>query len=92
MGTQVTYAPNLPPIPSEYIEPYAQRFLMMQLESVYAGILTPKEAKEYIKGAEYFISCFGDLHAQIAVSNEYHKFMILPDKEMIDISKKVFNK
>ena len=34
MGTQVTYAENLPEIPSEFIEPYAQRFLMMQVEAI----------------------------------------------------------
>jgi hypothetical protein len=91
MGTQVTYAKNLAPIPSEYIEPYAQRFLMMQLESIAFGLITPQQGKDYIKGVEYFIGCFGGLHAQLATSNIYYSFLNTKDEDLIRIARHTFD-
>lgn len=90
MGAQVTYADNLPEIPSEFIEPYALRFMMMQLESLAHGLITPKEVREYLKGAEYFITSFSGVHARIATSNEYYKLMNTEDNAMLEIAKNVF--
>lgn len=89
--TQVTYANNLPEISSEFIEPYAQRFLMMQLESVALGLITPAEAKEYMKGAEYFITTFSAIHSRMATANEYDRFMSLSDRDLKTIADKVFH-
>ena len=63
MGTQVTYAENLPEIPSEFIEPYAQRFLMMQVEAIGLGLITPDEARKSLNEVEHFISSFSGAHA-----------------------------
>jgi len=90
MGEQVTYAKNLPEISSEFIEPYAQRFLMMQLESIYFGLITPEQAKASIKEVEYFISCFSGIHARLATSNIYYGFRSMSDEKIIEISKSVF--
>jgi hypothetical protein len=89
MGTQLIGCDNLPEINSEFIEPYFQRFLSMQIESVGAGLITPKEAKEYLKGVDYF-SCFMGLHCRLAVSNVYGKFIRLPDDQLLAICKKIF--
>ena len=90
MGTQVTYAKNLPEIPSEFIEPYAQRFLMMQIEAIDLGLITPDEAKKTLDAVEYFITCFSGIHARLAVSNEYVRFKNLSDENLKTICKKVF--
>lgn len=90
MGIQITYAENLPEIKSEFIEPYAQRFLMMQMESVYFGLITPQEARVSLDCVEYFISSFCGIHARLSVSNEYGRFKRLSDDKMKSICKKVF--
>lgn len=89
MGTQLLGCENLPEINSEVIEPYFQRFLSMQIESVGAGLITPQEAKEYLKGVEYF-SCFTELHCRLAVSNMYGKFIRMPDDNLLQMCKKIF--
>lgn len=89
MGTQVTYAKNLQEIPSEFIEPYAQRFLMMQIEAIALGLTTPNEAKKMLDSVKYFINCFGGVHARLAVSNEYERFINLSDDKLKLICKKV---
>ena len=80
---------DLPEIPSEFIEPYLKRFLMIQIESVGSGFDSPEKARQTLKGVDYFISCFGGLHSRIATSNEYDRFIKLSDEEMISICKKV---
>ena len=89
MGTQLLGCEDLPEINSEFIEPYFQRFLSMQIESVGAGLITPKEAKEYLKGVDYF-SCFAGLHCRFAVSNMYGKFIRLSDDELLKMCKNIF--
>lgn len=92
MGTQVTYLEDLPEIGSEFIEPYAQRFFMMQLESIYYGLITPCEAKQHLNSVGFFISSFCGIHARIATSNIYDKFCNMTDDEIITICKKTFEK
>ena len=76
---------ELPKIPSEYIEPYLQKFLVFQIESVGTGLITPAQAREYLKGVDYFAGAFCGLHASLATSNEYKKFMNMSDEKMIEI-------
>lgn len=78
---------DLPEIPSEYIEPYLLRFLMFQIESVGTGLITPAQAREYLKGVEYFAGSFCGIHARFATCNQYDKFKNLSDKDMINICK-----
>jgi hypothetical protein len=80
----------LPDIPSEFIEPYLKRFLMMQIESIAAGLETPTQVRKSLKEIEYFASSFCGIHAKFAVTNEYNKFCKLSDREMKSICKKVF--
>lgn len=82
---------DLPKIPSEFIEPYLLRFLVLQIESVGAGIMTPQEARDYLKGVEYFSDAFCDLHARYATSNRYGQFIKMSDEEMISICKKTIS-
>ena len=89
VGEQLIGCKNLPEISSDFIEPYFQRFLSMQIESVGAGLITPKEAKEYLKGVEYF-ACFTGIHCRIATANMYGKFISLPDHELLEMCKKIF--
>jgi hypothetical protein len=78
-------------IPSEIIEPYAQRFLMSALEEI-AFYNTPiSEVKARLEGVQYFISCYGGLHSEIATRNTYSKFTSTPDDELKRIAKKLFN-
>jgi len=91
MGEQVSYEKNLPEIPSEFIEPYAQRFLMMQIESIAYGLITPKQAREYLSGVQYFIDSFSGIHARFATSNTYYKFCRMKDKDIVKICRKTFN-
>lgn len=90
MGTQVTYAENLPEIPSEFIEPYAKRFLMMQMEAINFGLVTPDEARKTLDAVGYFISCFSGIHAKLAVGNEYKRFSDLSDSDLKNICKEIF--
>lgn len=74
-------------IPSEFIEPYLQSFLVMQIEAVGCGLTQPEEARNYLRGVQYFISSFAGIHARYAVSNEYDRFINLDDDKMIEICK-----
>ena len=90
MGTQVTYAKNLPEIPSEYIEPYAQRFFMMQLESIYFGLISIDEAKTNLQAVSFFISSFAGLHANLATTNIYYKFINSDEEQIKNVINKTF--
>lgn len=82
---------KLPKIPSELIEPYLIKFLMIQIESVALGLISPEKAKEYLKGVEYFASAFGDIHSSLATSNIYGKFIRLSDKQIKEIAKEIYD-
>ncbi len=77
-------------IPSEFIEPYLQKFLMENIEGVAMGLYTPNEARNSLKGVEHFISSFGGIHSRYATSNMYGKFYRLTDEEMIKICRNTF--
>lgn len=78
---------KLTKIPSDFIEPYLKRFLSIQIESVGFGLTSPEEARNYLSGVGYFVSCFCGVHASIATQNEYGKFCRLTDDKMIEICK-----
>lgn len=77
-------------IPSELIEPYLKHFLMLQVESVAFGLITPEETKTYLKGVEYFVTCYCGVHARFATSNMYGKFLRMKDEDLIEICKNTF--
>lgn len=77
-------------IPSEFIEPYLQRFLMLALEEI-AYFNTPiSEIKARLNGVRYFISCYGGIHSELAVNNQYLKFCAIPDDKLKQIAKDIF--
>jgi len=77
-------------IPSEFIEPYLKRFMMMALEEL-AYFNTPvSEVKARLNGVRYFISCYAGIHANLATNNEYFRFCDIPDDELKRIAKEVF--
>ena len=88
---QMIHAENLPEIPSEYIEPYLQRWLMMELESLSFGLTPPEQIKESMKWMSRFAARFCGIHARIAASNEEYKISRLSNEELIRISKEVFD-
>lgn len=60
-------------LPSELIEQYTQRFLMMCLEEL-AFFNTPVlDVKKRLDGVRYFISCYGGIHSRLTVNNEYQR-------------------
>lgn len=77
-------------LPSELIEPYVQRFLMLCLEEL-AFYNTPvAEVKARMQGVRYFIGCYAGIHAEMATDNVYFKFCDVPDDELKAIAKKIF--
>jgi hypothetical protein len=80
---------DLPKIPSEYIEPYLQRFLTIQIEGVGIGMTKPEDARNNLKGVKFFVSCFGGIHASLATQNVYWDFINMSDEQMIKICKEV---
>ena len=79
---------DLEKIPSEYIEPYLLRFLILQIEGVAYGLTTPQQARDYLKGVEYFADSFCGLHTKFATSNRYGQFTSMTDEQIISICKK----
>lgn len=76
-------------IPSEFIEPYLQKFLISRIESVGLGFKTPEEVRQDLKGVEKFASIFCGIHARLATYNKYSEFWNLSDEDMIIICKDV---
>ena len=77
-------------IPSEYIEPYLQKFLMYMLECVACGFKKPEEARQELKAIESFVGIFCGLHARIATTNVFFKYINLSDENMINVAKETF--
>jgi len=77
-------------IPSESIEGYVKRFLMIQLESLAYGLSTPEKVRADLHGVSYFINCSAGLHTQIATSNAFYSLTALSDEQMIEVAKKTF--
>lgn len=82
--------PKLAEIPSEFIEPYLQRFLSIQIESCACGV-SPEDIRSNLKGVQFFISCFGAIHSRYAVNNEYDRMIRLSNEDMTAICKRVSN-
>ncbi len=76
-------------IPSEFIEPYLQNFLGNQIDGIAMGLQQPQETRNYLRGVKYFVDCYCGIHARLATSNVYDKFINLSDEDMIRICKKV---
>ena len=91
MGTQVTYAENLPEISSEFIEPYLKRFLMIQVESIAFGYSTVEEAKKHLDSVSFFTTCFCGVHAKLATGNIYGSFLNTKDDDLLKICRKTFD-
>lgn len=91
MGGQVLYAEDLPKIPSEYLNPYLQRFLMSKLECVAMGYNTADEAKAELKVIDCFVSMFGGIHSRYAMMNEYNRINDISNEDLIKIAKSIFN-
>lgn len=87
------YNQDLKRIPSEFIEPYLQDALMLELQSIAYGFDSDKqidEAKNDLKGIEHFASVYCGIHSQLATSNEYKKFYDLPNEDLRKLARKLF--
>jgi len=91
MGTQVLYADNFQEIPSEFIEPYLQRFLMSGLEGIAYGITDPQTFKDQLHSLESFVDMFCGIHSRYAMTNERRRIRRLSNDELIQIAKATFN-
>lgn len=77
-------------MPSEFIEPYVQRFLMMCMEEL-AYFNTPvSEVKARLNGVRYFVTCYSGIHARIATDNIIFKTLRIPDDELKAMAMKIF--
>ena len=77
-------------IPSEFIEPYLQRFFMMCMEEL-AFFNTPvSEVKARLNGVRYFVSCYGGIHSDLATNNLFFKIDRIPDEELKAMAIKIF--
>lgn len=77
-------------LPSELIEQYVQRFLMMCLEELAFFKTTEQEIKARLEGVRYFVSCYGGIHSRLAVNNEIDKVTRMPEGELKRIASKIF--
>lgn len=91
MGQQCLYADNLPEIPSEFIEPYAKRYMMMQLETLYYGMNDVKAVKERLSHVMCFLCAFVGIHAEMAISNEYYRIINMNDEKLMQIVTETFD-
>ena len=70
---------GLPEIQSEFIEPYLQQMVVMELLAL-ENNFTEKQlekSKENLKGLEVFVSRFCGIHSKIATGNIFYKFYSL---------------
>ena len=81
---------GLKQIPSEFIEPYLQAMLSVELECIEFRPTEERleEAKQNLRGVERFVSRFCGIHASIATSNVYDNFyrMTLEDVKKICVA------
>lgn len=81
-----------PPIPSDYIEPYLKDFLIMKLEALNAGWVTPEQFRHDLLGVDSFIGFCGGVHAVLATNNMFSKLCYQSDKELLEIAKNTFDR
>lgn len=87
------YNRDLTRIPSEFIEPYLQDALMLQLQGIAYGFDSDKQidkAKNDLKGVEHFVMVYCGLHSQYATMNEYKKFYDLSNEDLRKLAKEIF--
>lgn len=89
--SQMINEKDLPKIDSEFIEPYLKRWLMMELESLHYGFITPEEVKESLKWMDRFASRFCGIHAVYAAMNECNKINRLSNEQLTSIANSVFS-
>lgn len=96
---------DLPEIPSEFIEPYLQKFMGHIIEFASSACLTEEELaqrngvgwtiaqiKQWVKGVELFVSWTCGIHARLAMQNEfYNHWKNLPDDQIKAICKQVMD-
>lgn len=80
---------KLPEISSEFIEPHITKTFGEILEAVGHGSLSPADAKQMLRGIEWFVSQNCGIHARIAMSNEYFKVYRLSDVEFQNLCKDI---
>jgi hypothetical protein len=95
---------KLPEIPSEFIEPYLQKFMGNIVEFASSACTeeelkqrngigwTIAELKLWVKGVEMFVSWTCGAHARLAMQNEfYNHWKNLPDDQIKAICKQVMD-
>lgn len=96
---------KLPEIPSEFIEPYLEKFMGHIIEFAANAYLTEEEKqshngtgwtiaeiKLWIKGVELFVSWTCGIHARLAMQNEfYNRWKDMPDDEIKRLCKQVMD-
>lgn len=94
---------ELPEIPSEFIEPYLQKFMGSMVGFIANAYLTEAEKQEvgrgcgwtvaeiktWINGVDVFINQSCGLHAQLAMSNQAKDICRIPDDKLREICKEV---
>lgn len=82
---------DLPEIPSEFIEPYLQAMLSVELECIEFQPTEKRleEAKQNLKGVERFVSRFCGIHARLATGNVYDFFYRMTLDDCKEIFKRV---
>lgn len=78
---------ELPEIPSEFIEPYLQQMISMELMALENNFTEEqlKKSKDNLRGVEVFVSRFCGLHAKIAVGNIFYHFYNLDLEQVKNI-------
>lgn len=93
---------NLPEIPSEFIEPYLQKFMGTIIDFAASACTeeelkkrngvgwTIAEVKQWVKGVELFVSTTCGVHARLAMQNEfYQRWKNIPDDKIKEICRKI---
>jgi len=96
---------KLPEIPSEFIEPYLQKFMGHIIEFASVACteeekkkrgtgsgFTIAEIKQWVEGVELFVTWTCGIHARFAMQNEfYQRWNNMPDDEVKRICKQVMD-
>ena len=95
---------GLPEIPSEFIEPYLQKFMGNIVEFAASACTeeerkqrnglgwTIAELKQWVKGVEMFVSWTCGIHARLAMQNEfYNRWNRMPDDEIKTLCKQIMD-
>lgn len=83
---------RLEKINSVILEPHLIGYLMMNLESLHAGLIDLDEFRTYLIGAAQFVDYCGGIHSKLATNNIYRGVHALPDDKILEIARNVFGK